>query len=154
MTAADFFDWASACARELGYLRKREAALRVPRSGGMSASRSGGMGDPTGTLALTVASEEPQLHRDIDRCERVVRRAEELVGEVGRACGQASALALQLHYLEHNGWEPISIELGMSLSTLYRMRRAAFSWIDREGVLAGVGKVDSRWQPLTPNDSR
>lgn len=108
MTAADFFEWASSCSRELGYLRKREAALRLPRSGGMRASRSGGLGDPTGRLALDAASEEPQLRLDIERCERVMRRAKELVGEVGRACGQASALALQLHYLEHNGWEPIS----------------------------------------------
>lgn len=144
MTAADFFDWASSCSRELGYLRKREAALRVPRSGGMGAPRSGGTGDPTSSLALAAASEEPQLRRDIERCERVVRRAKDLVGEVGRACGQAVALALQLHYLEHNGWEPISIEMGMSLSTLFRMRRAAFEWVDREGILAEVGKIDSR----------
>ena len=144
MTAADFFDWASSCSRELVYLRKREAALRVPRSGGMGATRSGGAGDPTSRLALAAASEEPQLQRDIERCERVVRRAKGLVGEVGRACGQAAALALQLHYLEHNGWEPISIEMGMSLSTLFRMRRAAFEWIDREGILTEVGKIDSR----------
>ena len=140
MTAADFYDWASACARELDLLERRKEALRLPRSKVEGATRGPAAGDPTAAQAMQALSDEPGLQEGIDRCRRVLRKEAEVTNEVGRVLGTMASLALQLHYREGNGWQEIAYEFHISLSSMYRLRRLALEWVDAEGLVAAVGK--------------
>lgn len=141
LTATDFYEWVAASARELVLLEKRKAALRMPKSSGMTASRHSGASDPTSRQALAAVSDEQAIQAGIDACMRVLDREREVTGMVASGFGQVAALALQLHYREGNSWQAISYELGLSLATTYRMRRTALEWVDTEGIVANMGKT-------------
>ena len=142
MTAEDFYEWVASSARELSLLERRKAALRVPKSSGMTASRSSGISDPTSRQALAAVSDERAIQAGIDACMRLLDRELAVTGMVRVGFSAAAALALQLHYREGNSWQAIAYELGLSLATTYRMRRSALDWVDQAGIVADVGKID------------
>ena len=140
MTAEEFYEWASSCARELATLERRAETLRLKGSSGMTASRGASFGDPTASQAMSAMTDEPAILEGIDRCRRVLRRELEVTAQVGAVMGPTAALALRLHYREGNDWEAVAFELGFSLRSIYRLRRRAFEWVDAEGLVATLGR--------------
>jgi hypothetical protein len=140
VTASDFYEWVASCARELETLEGRMDALRVPRSSGGQATRSPGISDPTAAQAMAAMGDEPVIAEGIERCRSVLRREEGVTSAVGTALGPMAALALRLHYREGNEWQAVAFELGMSLSSIYRLRKMTLAWVDSKGLVAAIGK--------------
>lgn len=141
MTAEDFFEWVRACARDVERIDRIAVRPRSEGSGSSMASRGRGVvADAIGVRVAAKVDYEGRLAAGRARCERVVEMGRRVIERVSSAVGQDAALALLWYYVELNGWEEISFELGVSLSTVYRRRRTAFEWVDRMGLVVSLGK--------------
>ena len=133
VTAEEYFDWVRSAALEAGRLAT-PVVDGGSRSSGTAAPRAA-KADPIGAMVAAKVDAEERRLRERSHCERVVEHGRLTIHRVGMALGPDVALSLRLHYVDLIGWEDISFELHLSLSSLYRMRRRAFEWVDCAGIV-------------------
>lgn len=139
ITAMDYFEAASAAAREM-----REAEL-VLQFGPDACGASGGAGDPSSggpTFARFVSDE--QARATIDACGRTVGEARKRCAEL-RLIFSRKADAVELHYVDLMPWEEVAAELRVSRRTAIAWRDQMFEWVDSLGwahLRSGVGSAE------------
>ena len=136
MTARELFESAMGARDRLAMLERLIGGASVPEPGGASAlvGRSSGLGDPTASAAIRNVSRVESALAERDSLMAAEAECSALVRGVRAGLGAAQAEVLEWYYLDAVEMFYVSAELGVSMSTCYRMRDAALEWIDSTGA--------------------
>jgi hypothetical protein len=126
--------------RELaGLLSARDEVLgwRVSGGGGSRPVHS----DPTAAEAEGRIGELGALIRDaqarIDATEGIVGDALRVIERMRSRLGARHADAVELYYIDRAPtWSDVASEMGVSASTLYRLREQAYAWVEERCKIA------------------
>ena len=140
MTAEEYFHWVRDSARELATLRASAAMVTAgqdPARGGghFVATRSPGAADPIGAIVAAMVDAEDRARSERARLERVVDHGRFVIWKVGMAMGPTVAAVLTAHYVDLYDLGVMSMDLHLSMKTLYRMRKRAFEYVDCVGLV-------------------
>ena len=138
--AREYFDSVRFAAASLEAAKTRRETMTL-FDHGSAGGRAGCNGDPTSAQAMALAA----LEANIAALEGVVGEACLVINAIGKHVSQDVALAFTLYYIERNAWDEIALEMRWSISTLYRRRIEALSWVDKIGLAAAreFGKAEN-----------
>lgn len=139
MTAESYFEWVRDCARDADAVRERLAQGHQPRRSSPLVAAHGTGADPMAWVDAAI-DRDNQLSKQLAGLDAIVSGARQVVARVADGLGLLAALALELYYIERNTWDDIALELHVSISTVYRMRRNALAWVDMGGYVVNVGR--------------
>ena len=136
MMANDFFEWVMSCGREADRLRRLPTGAQWATSDPLTASTGGAATvDPVGRLVAASIDAAERRRAEIARLDGIIARGYAVASMVGRALGFSYGAILEAHYIDGEKWEYVASWLGVSLSTIYGMRRRALEYVDGAGLV-------------------
>ena len=146
MLTRELFDAALDAVNRLEALETARTDLACGRHGGGAAPErpQGVHSDPTANAAIAIAERLDAIADEARSCAALVDEAAQVAAGISAILGSMFADPVVAHYIEGRSWSSLSLERGVSVSTLKRRRRIAFEWVDAVGIAAAkdAGRIE------------